>query len=411
VVLASRRGPAAPGTAARVAGLAAAGAAVEVIAGDIADRSGTGAVLDRVAAGGPPLTAVFHTAGVVRNLALAQASTGDLAEVLPAKATAAAMLDELTAGLDLDAFVLFSSIAATWGSGGQPAYAAANSFLDALAENRRARGLPATSIAWGAWAGGGMTDARGAEQLQRRGVLMMDAGSATEGLGQVLDGGETAVTIADIDWARFIAPFTLRRPSPLIASLPEVKQASNDEAASSDEAAGPALAEQLARLPRAEQDRALVNLIRKEAATVLGYSSPDEIEAGRAFSDLGFDSLTAIEMRNRLTAATGLRLPATLLFDYPNPPALAEYLWTEGFQRGEATTTSLADELDKFDSVLSDLTPDDTTYELVKNRLQGFLAKWGQLGAQPRQQALAQKIDSASDDEIFEFIHKELGRS
>ena len=162
VVLASRSGPAAPGAAALAARLAAAGTAVEVIACDAADRAEVAGLLARIAAAGPPLTAVLHTAGAGAGHARWTTTTAaELAAVLAAKAAGAAHLDELTAGLDLDAFVLFSSVAATWGSGRQPGYAAANAFLDALAEHRRARGLAATSVAWGPWGGGGMAGAEG----------------------------------------------------------------------------------------------------------------------------------------------------------------------------------------------------------------------------------------------------------
>ena len=252
-----------------------------------------------------------------------------VAAVVAAKAGGAALLDELTAGLELDAFVVFSSIAATWGSGWQPGYAAANAFLDALAEGRRGRGLPATAIAWGAWGGGGMTDADGAEQLRRRGVMLMKPQLAAGALGQALDAAEgpvtVTVTVADVDWARFAAAFTVARPSPLIGDLPEVRQALA-AAADIGPGDGTALARQLAGLSRDEQDRLLVNLVRAEAAAVLGHPSAEAVEPGRAFKDMGFDSLTAIELRNRLNTATGLRLPATLLFDYPNPAAVAGFL-------------------------------------------------------------------------------------
>jgi acyl carrier protein len=151
-------------------------------------------------------------------------------------------------------------------------------------------------------------------------------------------------------------------------------------------------------------------VIQAEAAAVLGFSSPDAIETARAFRDLGFDSLTAMELRNKLAAATGMRLPATLVFDYPNPVVLAEYLWAEEFSSPEEDVPLVA-ELDKLESLLSGMSPDDATYEMVTARLQGCLSKWSAIGTRPAGKTVAQKIESASDDEIFEFINKELGKS
>jgi acyl carrier protein len=227
----------------------------------------------------------------------------------------------------------------------------------------------------------------------------------------VLDGGETQVTVAKVDWARFAPPFTLRRSSPLIGDLPEVRQALADAAGAAegdpaDPGAGTALSQQLAGMPPAERDRLLVSVIRAEAAAVLGHSSTDTVEAGRAFRDLGFDSLTAVELRDRLTAATGLRLPATLVFDYPT----AGYLRAEGFA-DDAAPVPLVEEFDRLESLLSETTPDEAARELVTGRLQGLLSKWGAAAGQQDSHSVARKIESASDDEIFTFIHEELGRS
>jgi acyl transferase domain-containing protein/acyl carrier protein len=421
VVLTSRSGPAAPGVVALAAELAVAGtqgAGAEVIACDTADRDQVAGLLGRIAAGGPPLCAVMHAAGLVQDTALDETTVAELAAVTGAKAAGAACLDELTADLGVEKFVLFSSIAATWGSGGQPGYAAANAFLDALAESRRGRGLAGTSVAWGPWDGGGMTDREGGRQLQRRGLTPADPALAVRALGQVLDGGETQVTVAEVDWARFVLPFTLRRPSPLIGDLPEVRQAlaGGAGAGESDQAApgtGTALSQQLAGLPPAERDRVLVSVIRAEAAAVLGHSSTEAVEvirSGRAFRDLGFDSLTAVELRDRLTAATGLRLPATLVFDYPTPTVLAGYLRAEGFA-DDAAPIPLVEEFDRLESLLSETTPDEAARELVAGRLQGLLSKWGAAGGPEESHSVARKIESASDDEIFTFIHEELGRS
>jgi short-subunit dehydrogenase len=420
VVLASRSGPAAAGVATLAADLAAR-TQVSVIACDSAERPALTSLLTWITTTGTPLTAVMHTAGTGQATTLDNTTVAELAAVAAAKAAGAAYLDELTAGLDLDAFVLFSSIAATWGSGQQPAYAAANAFLDAVAQQRQGRALPATSVAWGPWDGGGMSDGEGGIQLQRRGLRLMDPDLAVKTLEQILDGGEPLVTVADVDWPRFAPAFTVRRPSPLIASLPEVAAALNPQTPQNPPAAdalspgaaadaGTALKQQLASLPAAERGPRVVDLVRAEAAIVLGHPSADAVEAERAFRDLGFDSLTAIELRDRLNAATGLQLAATLIFDYPTPAALGEFLWAEEFD-DKPVQVSLLGQLDKLDSLLSGAAPDDATHKLVAARLQAFHAKWSDIGIQQPGQAVAEQIDSATDDEIFEFINKELGRS
>ena len=327
MVLAGRAGPAAPGAAALAAELASAGTAAEVTACDISDREQAAALLGRIAASGPALAGVMHAAGTGQSAAVGEVTAGDLSVVLGAKAAGAAHLDELTRDAGLERFVLFSSVSATWGSGLQPGYAAANAFLDALAGQRAARGLAASSVAWGPWGGGGMARGESGQQLARRGLRLMDPEQAAAALAAVLDSGETLVTVADVDWERFVPPFTVRRPSPLIAALPEAAAV----LAAARDAAGPAggspLAAELAGLPAGEQARKLAALVRAETAAVLGYPGPGAVDPGLPFRDLGLDSLTAVELRNRLAAATGLRLPATLVFDYPTPDALAACCW------------------------------------------------------------------------------------
>jgi acyl carrier protein len=353
---------------------------------------------------------VLHAAGTGQGTTLEDTTVAELAGVVAGKAAGAAFLDELTAGLGLEQFVLFSSIAATWGSGGQPGYAAANAFLDGLAGARRGRGLAAASVAWGPWGGGGMTDREGAEQLERRGLRLMDPQLLVRALAQVLDGGETLVTVADVDWARFAPPFTLRRPSPLIESLPEVKQALADaDGGPGAPGAGSVLGQQLAGLPSAEQDRMLTDVIRAEAAAVLGHPSMEAVETGRAFSEMGFDSLTAVELRNRLNAATGLRLPATLLFDYPAPAALAVHLRTV-FSTDEATApSSVLAELDKLESLLSAITAEDIESAKITGRLEAVVSKWKEARERMDGIAIAEKLESSTDDEVFDFIEKKLG--
>jgi thioesterase domain-containing protein/acyl carrier protein len=263
-----------------------------------------------------------------------QTGTADLAAMLAAKAAGAAWLDELTRGQDLDAFVLFSSIAATWGSAGQSGYAAANAYLDALARQRAARGQAAASIAWGSWDGGGISSGDGSAGTQRPGVRLMDPARAISALAHALDTGQAQLTIADIDWERFTPLFTLRRPSPLLTSLPDATQALAQAGAAQagtpqGAAQGPALRDRLAQASKAEQELALSDLVRGEIAAVLGYESSEAVEAESGFLELGFDSLTIVQFRNRLNAVTGMELPASAISECPTPAALARRLRTE----------------------------------------------------------------------------------
>ncbi|MER5466954.1 SDR family NAD(P)-dependent oxidoreductase, partial [Streptomyces sp. NPDC002668] len=324
LVLTSRRGADAPGAAGLKAELEELGARVSLAACDVADRDAVAALLAE-----HTFTSVFHAAGVEQFAPFDELTPADFARTIAAKADGAAHLDELLGDRELDAFVLFSSIAGVWGSGLQTAYAAANAFLDGLAARRRAEGLTATAIAWGPWADGGMVTDADEEHLRRRGVISLPAALAVTAVQRALDCDDTAAVVADIDWERFIGPFTLGRPSALLSELPEMRRAES-AAPAADAAAGTApLAAQLAGLPEAKRAETLIDLVRAHVAAVLGHASAADVEPDRAFKDLGFDSLTAVELRNKVNTATGLALPPTLVFDYPNTTALARFLQSE----------------------------------------------------------------------------------
>ncbi|MBM7172496.1 SDR family NAD(P)-dependent oxidoreductase, partial [Streptomyces sp. G44] len=415
LVLTSRRGTRAPGAAELEAELIGLGARVTVAACDISDRDAVATLVKRLDADGQPVRAVVHAAGVGQGTPLADMALGEFADVVAAKAAGAAHLDEVLAGTDLDAFVMFSSIAGTWGSGFQGAYAAGNAFLDALAEQRRARGLTATSIAWGPWAEGGMADGDAGEQLLRRGLRGMAPDLAVSALAQAAGLGEAAVVVADVDWARFVPGFTVARPRPLITGVPEVPALL--EAARQDDGGGDATGSEftrrLAGLGAAERERAVLDLIRTESAAVLGLAGPHEVEAARPFGEIGFDSLTAVEVRNRLNAVTGLRLPSTMVFDHPSPAVLAAHLLAELVPHTGAGDVPLLAELDRLEAAVATAEADEQTRVRVTQRLQLLLAKWTEAGAEPasREQSTAERLDTATPEDVFDFIDNELGLS
>ncbi|MCI0386792.1 SDR family NAD(P)-dependent oxidoreductase [Streptomyces sp. CNQ085] len=321
LLLLSRRGPEAPGAAELRAALAESGARVDVVACDVSDRDQLAAVLD-----GVPLSAVVHTAGVLDDGILTALTGERLAHVLAAKTDAARHLHELSAGHTLDAFVLYSSVAGVIGSAGQAAYAAANAALDALATARRAQGLPAVSLAWGMWeteAGMGGTLSRAElARMRRQGFPALPGDEALALLDAALRVNEpVAVPVA-------LRPAALAEHADNLAGpLRDLVLTTRRRRAAGD-ASGTAgnLTERLAALTAPEQDQLLLDLVRTQVAAVLGHSSPTSVEPTRAFKDLGFDSLTAVDLRNRIGAATALTLPATLVFDHPTPEDLVRLL-------------------------------------------------------------------------------------
>ncbi|MET9826557.1 type I polyketide synthase [Streptomyces sp. NPDC006349] len=324
LLLTSRRGPEAPGVAPLVAELEAAGAAVTVEACDMADRDAVARLLDAIP-GDRPLTGIVHAAGVIDDGLVRDLTPERLATVLRPKADAAWHLHQLTADLDLTAFVLFSSTAALVDGPAQGNYAAANLFLDALAAHRHRHGLPATSVAWGLWTGtGGMEDLLDETSLQRIRRQGFRPLTAAEGLA-LLD-ASVASNLPVLVPVRLDHGALRRRGDDLPALLRGLVRTPARRTAARTATGDDGPAARLAALPAAERAQALTELVRTHAADVLGHDSADAVGADRAFNEAGFDSLAAIELRNRLTTATGLRLSATLTFDYPSPRALAAHL-------------------------------------------------------------------------------------
>jgi mycoketide-CoA synthase len=332
LVLIGRRGPDAPGAAELAAELSATGAEVSVVACDAADR----AALAKVLADIPvqhPLSAVIHTAGVLDDAVVTSLTPERVDAVLRAKVDTAWNLHELTKDSNLSAFVLFSSMAGLVGSSGQANYSAANSFLDGLAVHRRRHGLPAISLGWGLWdqsssMTGGL-DAVDFARFARDGITAMSSTQALQLLDTAMVIDEPFLVPAHIDTTALRAKFDGGTLPPMFVDLINAtarRQVDDSLAAAKSKSA---LLQRLEGLPDDEQQEILLDLVRSHIATVLGNTTAEAIDADKAFQELGFDSLTAVEMRNRLKAATGLPLSPTLIFDYPNSAALAGYFHQE----------------------------------------------------------------------------------
>ncbi|MBM7769834.1 acyl transferase domain-containing protein [Actinokineospora baliensis] len=382
LLLTSRRGPEAPGADALVADLRARGAEVTIEACDVADRDALAALL-----AGHTITAAFHTAGTADD-GVIHTLTPDRFDAVWRSKAAAGHLHELLPDAHL---VLFSSFAGVVGNPGQANYAAANAYLDALAEHRRSQDKPATAIAWGPWAGTGMgAEDAAADQQHRTGVSALDPAIAVAALAKALDADLTTAAVAAIDWPRFTAD----RHGPLFAQLVETPFAATE----------PDLRAALADTPVGQRGTLLLDLVTARAAAALGHRAGELIDPRRPFRDLGFDSLTAVDLRNRLDAATGLALPTGIVFDHPTPEALAAHLLDElAVDPGSPAVA----ELDKLEAALAELPPTGAEASAITARLRGLLARLDPAPAEAESDDLA----DASADELFDLIHKEFGKS
>ncbi|WP_424892820.1 SDR family NAD(P)-dependent oxidoreductase [Streptomyces sp. XH2] len=406
LLLMSRRGADADGAAELRAELTAAGADVTWAACDVADRDALAAALD-----GTRVTAVVHTAGALDDGVIGSLTPERLDTVLRPKADAVLNLHELTG--EVSAFVLFSSLAGTLGTPGQANYAASNAFLDAFARRRRAQGLPAVSLPWGLWQRTGtMTeDLGGADRtrLARGGVLPLSDEDGLELLDAALALDEPLVVAARLDLA------ALRNATAPVPPL--LRTLVGGRPRRTDRAVAVPLAQRVADLPESEREEVVLDLVRSEVAAVLGHSSAKSVQPDQAFGDLGFDSLTAVELRNRMNKATGLRLPATLVFDYPTPAVLAQRVLKD-LPGGTGGTVSLFDELDRLAAALDGTGADgvdNVTRTKINMRLQALLARWN--GNEPADPGGAggagdeDDLSSASDEELYELLDDELGIS
>ena len=402
VVLASRGGSEAGGAPELQRELAELGAEVTIARCDVADREQLRAVLDALPAQ-RPLGAVIHAAGVLEDGTIERLSPAALDRVLAPKLDGALHLHELTADLDLSAFVLFSSGAATFGAPGQGNYAAANSCLEALAAERRARGLAGIALAWGPWAAAGGPSATAGGQSARARGQSAAAGGMTGELGEadrsriaragvVELSAERGLELLDATRGLNIATVlpvgldlpalqTRARGGALPALLRGLVRVPARRAAA---AAGGGLRRRLREAPPEQRAAVVLECVRSEVALVLGHPSPTAIDPERIFKELGFDSLAAVELRNRLAFESGLRLPATLIFNYPNVAALADRLLALlAGPGGRGAGDGGAGEA-------------------------GAGGPGNVIAAEPDDAGAAEDLAAASDEELFELIEREL---
>ncbi|MEV1084883.1 SDR family NAD(P)-dependent oxidoreductase [Streptomyces sp. NPDC050211] len=416
LLLTSRRGPAAPAAAALREELTAAGAETEVVACDVTSRE---AVAELIAAvpSAHPLTAVIHCAGVLDDGVVEALTEDRIDAVLAPKVHGAWHLHEQTRHLELSAFVLFSSIASVLGTAGQANYAAANAFLNGLAQARRAEQLPATSLCWGFWAERSEMSADLGDadvvRLGRQGVQPM---SSQEGLAlfdAALTVDEPVLVPVRLNLAALGTPDAGATASPLLRGLTGTTAAAGGP--DSREPAGIALAQRLRSLPPADAETVLLDAVRTQTAIVLGHADTGRIGPSAAFKKLGIDSLTALELRNKLAAVTGLKLPATLVFDHPNPGALAQFLnarITPDSGAGQGSPADhLAKEIENLGARLEDAfrtlaAKDQAALSTLLGEVQGRVRSMASAGSPV---AIVDQISSASAGELLSLLDKELG--
>ncbi|MEU5690150.1 SDR family NAD(P)-dependent oxidoreductase [Streptomyces venezuelae] len=447
LLLASRRGPDAPGAEELVARIAELGAETSLVAADVSDAA---SVVELVGKTDPahPLTGVVHAAGVLEDAVVTAQTRDGLGRVWAAKAGAAANLHEATRDLRLGLFVVFSSAAATLGSPGQANYAAANAYCDALMQHRRTQGQAGLSVGWGLWEASG--GEKGNENVNGN-VNEKGNGKGNEADGTAttastgMTGGLTGTDIARmsrigvkgmtnahglalLDAAhrngrphlvgfnldlRTLATHPVDTRPALLRGLaaPTAGGANRPTATAGGQPAD--LAGRLAALPPSDRHHTLVRLIREQAATVLGHH-PDGLTPGSTFKELGFDSLTAVELRNRLSAATGLRLPSGLVFDHPDADILAEHLGAQlapdgDTPAGQEATEPLLRDLAKLEHALSSAHVEHLDADAVTTRLETLLSKWKSASAAPGSGSTKEQLKVATTDQVLDFIDKELG--
>ncbi|MEV6560925.1 type I polyketide synthase [Nocardia sp. NPDC051756] len=393
LVLASRRGPAAEGVAELVAELREAGASVEVVVCDVSDGDAVRALVSGIDPG-HPLTGVVHAAGALDDGLFTDLTADRVGKVLAPKVDAAWYLHEAVKDLPLSMFVLFSSIAGVLGSLGQSNYAAANAFLDALAVYRRRHGMAATSIAWGLWEQATAMTASltkaDRERLAAGGFVPIATDDGMAMLDAAVGSGQGCVVASRIDTAVLQKVDTV---PPMLRGM--VRRTRKTADTRTGQASG--LVATLTGLSPAEQGRIVLDVVRSHACAVLGHASVEAVGADDVFKDLGFDSLAAVEFRNRLKNATGLKLPTTVVFDYPSPTLLAGYIAAEIVPADDVVGRIVA-QVDALSGACDGAELDRSDVAAVTARLTEIIRSL--------QGGDGSGIDlhAAEDDEIFDFI-------
>ncbi|MFJ2264538.1 type I polyketide synthase [Streptomyces sp. NPDC087844] len=390
LLLVSRRGPAAPGAAELTARIEGHGAHVRIVAADLADPDQAAEVIAGLGSEEYPLTAVVHAAGV---------REGTPAQIWRARATVAARLEAAVEGLPLRSFVMFSEPVARTEEPGALDHAAAHAYCDALAAHRHARGLPGTSVTWGPWSG------TGGDTTDPLVSGLLDAALRPTGPHLLATGADSRTVPAPphSDVVRADARERRRRTAAGGTGRP---------------ADWPA---RLAGLPPENRHRAVLELVRGHAAAVLGHSDPAAVPAGAAFKALGFSSLTSVELRDRLAAATGLRLPAAYVFRHPTSDSIAGDLLhrlAPGDEptAGRSTGNTLLNELARLEAAVAAEDVADADFGAITARLEDLLAKWKETraaadGAEPGAEAVDRLRSASSAEQVLDFIDNELGVS
>ncbi|MFI0781118.1 type I polyketide synthase [Streptomyces sp. NPDC021212] len=407
------------GTAALKAELDALGAELTIADCAPGDRAGVARTVERLVADGGRIGTVVHTATSGALAPLTELTSDRLADEISAQLTYSEADVEALCGLGPEDSVIYChTVATAWGSKDHGSYAAASAHLDALAQRRRAEGRATVSIAWGLWdlSDGGDTRHPSdphTERSRRQGLSPLDPRWALNALRQVLDHGDPQMTIADVTWERFAPLFTLARTSRLFDTVPAARHAIEAAQEPAEEETGPdgavALREELAALGGEDRAGRLLALVRGHVAAVLHYPAPEAVDPGRPFKELGFDSIAAVELRNRLRAATGLSLPTTVVFDYPTPETLAGRLLAQLAPEESATAPPGLGHLDALEAELAGMTADDRRRTGLVNRLQGLLWKYTATADEEGAPVEEQDLAAATADEVFALIDRELG--